>query len=146
MASPSRSRVVATCSVLILAAPLAGARLWQHQGAHSHPEAAKLKNPVAADDASLAAGKKFYDELCAGCHGDTGKGDGPMAGYSNPLPASFADAEWKHGPTDGEIFTVIREGVKDTAMLDFKKDLTERQTWDVVNYVRSLGPKPAKDR
>jgi mono/diheme cytochrome c family protein len=29
-------------------------------------------------------------------------------------------------------------------MKAFSKKLTEHQIWDVVNYVRTLGPKPAK--
>ena len=40
------------------------------------PAAAALKNPVAATPASLAAGKKAYDENCAGCHGHKAAGCG----------------------------------------------------------------------
>ena len=29
-----------------------------------------------------------------------------------PKPSNLTDADWKHGSTDGEIFTVIRDGVK----------------------------------
>jgi mono/diheme cytochrome c family protein len=110
-------------------------------GAHQHPQAAKLKNPVAADAASIAAGQKLYDKQCAGCHGDTGKGDGTMGAELNPKPSNLADADWKHGPTDGEIFTVIRDGVKTTGMKAFAAKLTTHQLWDLVNYVRSIGPK-----
>jgi len=112
---------------------------------HTHAEAAKLQNPVAADAASLEAGKKLYDEQCAGCHGDTGKADGPMAAYTgDPQPSNLADGEWKHGSSDGEIYTVIIEGVDGTAMKDFAKDLKPTEIWHVVNYVKTLGPKPAK--
>jgi mono/diheme cytochrome c family protein len=107
-------------------------------GAHRHPEAAKLKNPVAADATSVAAGKQLYDKQCAGCHGDTGKGDGAMGEELNPKPANLADADWKHGSTDGEIYTVIRDGVKSTGMKPYARKLTTHQIWDVVNYVRSL--------
>jgi mono/diheme cytochrome c family protein len=107
-------------------------------GAHRHPAAAALKNPVAADATSIAAGKQLYDKQCAGCHGDSGKGDGSMGEELNPKPANLADADWKHGSSDGEIFTVIRDGVKNTGMKPYSRKLTTHQIWDVVNYVRSL--------
>jgi mono/diheme cytochrome c family protein len=113
-------------------------------GAHQHPEAAKLKNPVTADETSIAAGKKLYTEHCSECHGEAGKGDGPAAEFNDPKPPDLTDADWKHGSSEGEIFTVIRDGVEDTGMKGFAKKIPERQIWDVVNYVRSLGPKPAK--
>jgi mono/diheme cytochrome c family protein len=110
-------------------------------GAHQHPQAAKLKNPVAADAMSIAAGEKLYAAQCAGCHGETGTGDGSMGADLNPRPSNLADADWKHGATDGEMFTVIRDGVKNTGMKSARAKLTTHQLWDVVNYVRSLGPK-----
>ena len=109
-------------------------------GAHRHPEAAKLKNPVPANAASIASGKQLYDKHCAGCHGDTGKGDGAMGEELNPKPANLVDADWKHGSTDGEILVVIRDGVKNSGMKGFSKKLTAHQMWDIVNYVRSIGP------
>jgi high-affinity iron transporter len=109
-------------------------------GAHTHSEAAKQKNPVPADAASIEAGKQVYEKNCANCHGKTGVGDGMMGAELNPKPANLVDADWKHGSTDGEIFTVIKDGVKGTGMKSFNSKLTTRQMWDVVNYVRSLGP------
>ena len=125
------------CSVVLLSAqdhPVAG-------GAHRHPEAQKVKNPVAADATSLAAGQKLYDKNCASCHGATGKGDGKMGAELTPKPSDLTDADWKHGSSDGEIFKVLGEGVKNTAMRTYKSKMTEHEMWDVVNYVRSLGPK-----
>ena len=109
-------------------------------GAHRHPEAAKLKNPAPANAASLAAGRQLYDKQCAGCHGDAGKGDGAMGEELNPKPANLVDADWKHGSTDGEIFVVIRDGVKNSGMKPYARKLAARQMWDVVNYLRSIGP------
>jgi mono/diheme cytochrome c family protein len=119
-----------------------GAQEHQHPqaGAHQHPEAAKLTNPVAADATSIAAGQKLYAQQCAGCHGEAGHGDGKMGAELKPKPSNLSDADWKHGATDGEIFTVIRDGVKSTGMKGFNSKLTTHQLWDVVNYVRSLGP------
>ena len=133
--------------VLTAALPIAlgayGAQEHQHPqaGAHQHPEAAKLTNPVTADATSIAAGQKLFAQQCAGCHGDTGHGDGKMGAELTPKPSNLSDADWKHGATDGEIFTVVRDGVKGTGMKGFTSKLTAHQLWDVVNYVRSLGPK-----
>jgi mono/diheme cytochrome c family protein len=107
-------------------------------GAHRHPAAAALKNPVAADAPSIADGKQVYDKQCAGCHGDTGKGDGAMGEELTPKPANLTDADWKHGSTDGEIYVAIRDGIKNTGMKPYARKITTHQIWDVVNYVRSL--------
>ena len=113
-------------------------------GAHQHPEAAKKKNPIAADAKSLAEGKDLYLANCADCHGEAGKGDGPMAAYTGePLPSNLADGTWQHGSSDGEIHAIIHDGVENTGMMNFDKTLTEEQIWHLVNYVKSLAPKPA---
>jgi len=105
-------------------------------------EAAKLKNPVAADPASVEDGKKLYSRHCASCHGPAGKGDGGMA-LSGGTPANLTDETWDHGSSDGEIFVVIRDGTS-TDMESYKEKLTEKQIWNLVNFIRSIGPKPAK--
>lgn len=111
-------------------------------GAQRRPEAEKLKNPVPSDVASIEEGKKLYGRHCASCHGPTGKGDGGMA-LSGGTPANLTDETWDHGSSDGEIFVVIRDGTS-TDMESYKEKLTEKQIWQVVNFIRSLGPKPAK--
>src|SRR5580765_7666332 len=66
---------ITACSTMAL-----GARVRQtHEhppegGAHHHPQAAALKNPVPASAASVAAGQALYQKQCAGCHGDTERG------------------------------------------------------------------------
>jgi mono/diheme cytochrome c family protein len=110
---------------------------------HTHAAAAKIPNPVKPDDGSKATGEKLFATHCATCHGLKGAGDGVQAAKYTPRPSDLTDAEWKHGPSDGEIFTVIRSGVPKTAMGAFSRKISERQTWEVVNYVRSLGPKVA---
>jgi mono/diheme cytochrome c family protein len=109
-------------------------------GTHTHPDAAKQKNPVAADATSVAAGKQIYEKNCANCHGKTGAGDGMMGAELNPKPSNLTDSEWKHGSTDGELFLVIKDGAKGTGMKSFNSKLTTHQIWDVINYVRSLSP------
>jgi mono/diheme cytochrome c family protein len=136
--------IVLVTAALPIALAAHGVQQHQHPtegGAHKHPEAAKLKNPVAVTPESIAAGQKVYAQNCASCHGETGKGDGRMGAELKPPPSNVADADWKHGATDGEIFTVVRDGIRTTPMKSFKSKLTTDQMWQVVNYRRSLGPK-----
>lgn len=100
--------------------------------------AAQVKNPVPADAASAANGGKLYSRNCAACHGKEGKGDGLAGAKLDPKPSNLTDAEWKHGPTDGEIFLVIHDGVKNTGMKAYGSRMTEHELWDLVNYVRAL--------
>jgi mono/diheme cytochrome c family protein len=113
----------------------------QHKdAAHRHGNAAKMKNPAAASAESIASGRKLYDRHCSECHGDTGKGDGMAGEGLDQRPSNLADAEWEHGSTDGEIFVVIRDGAgPKSEMKPFAKKIPERQIWDVVNFVRTLG-------
>ena len=101
-------------------------------------EVEKLKNPVPSDAESIEAGKKSYQRFCASCHGPKGKGDGGLA-LSGGTPSDLTDETWDYGSSDGEIFVVIRDGVS-SDMLAYKEKLTEKQIWQVINYIRSLGP------
>ena len=44
-----------------------------------------------AKAADLAAAKKVYDDKCAKCHGDTGKGDGPKAKTLKKKPRDYTN-------------------------------------------------------
>jgi mono/diheme cytochrome c family protein len=148
MRFPFRHALLVIVISAAVSAALAARAPQEHQhdaahpatGAHRHPAAAQLKNPVVADATSIAAGQKLYAKQCASCHGDTGKGDGKMGEEMNPKPADLTDADWKHGSSDGEIYTLIRDGAKGTAMKAYSRKMTTHDMWDVVNYVRSIGP------
>lgn len=107
---------------------------------HTHPAAAALKNPMPGNAESAQRGQGVFAKQCATCHGSGGKGDGSMAAKLKQKPADLTDAEWKHGPSDGEIFTLIRDGAKNAGMKAYRGALTEQQMWDLVNYIRSIGP------
>jgi mono/diheme cytochrome c family protein len=128
------------CTIGILSLALGIGLSAQHKdNAHRHGAAAKIKNPVAASAESIASGRKLYDRHCSECHGDTGKGDGMAGEGLDERPSNLSDAEWEHGSTDGEIFVVIRDGAgPKSEMKPFAKKLSERQMWDVVNFVKTL--------
>jgi len=101
-----------------------------------NPEAARRTNPVAATPESIAAGRRAYTQLCAGCHGGSGRGDGSGAS-AGAQPADLTDAVWDYGSSDGEIFAVIRDGVS-ADMGPYRDRLSETDIWNVVNYIRTL--------
>lgn len=107
------------------------------------PKLAARKNPAPATQASITAGRALYNKNCRHCHGIKGIGDGPLA-PKNPKPSNLTDGKWDHGSSDGEIFAVIWNGAPaaNSEMKPMKGTLTEKNVWDIVNYVRTLGPKP----
>jgi mono/diheme cytochrome c family protein len=116
-------------------------------GALGHSEATEVRNPMSATPQSIADGKKVYDARCASCHGVAGKGDGKLVGSMKlPRPSDFTDETWQHGSTDGEIYTLIRTGSKGTAMRAFASSLKTEDIWNVVNYLKTLGPTPPPSR
>jgi cbb3-type cytochrome c oxidase subunit III len=114
--------------------------LWAAVYAQGNKEARKLKNPEPKTAESIEAGKSLYKRFCASCHGPNGKGDGGMA-LSGGTPSDLTDEAWDYGSTDGEIFITIRDGVS-SDMLAYKEKLSEKQIWQVVNFIRSIGPEP----
>ena len=127
--------------VLLAAAALASqgtpitATTPRHGG---NPEAAKIKNPVPRTPESVAAGRQSYSRLCVRCHGPEGKGDGGGAGAGGQ-PADLTDDTWNFGGSDGEIFSVIRDGTS-ADMESYAERISETEMWHLVNYIRSIGP------
>jgi mono/diheme cytochrome c family protein len=107
------------------------------------PEAAKVKNPVAATPESIAAGKATFMKTCKFCHGEDAKGDGPMA-PKDSHPANLVDDKWDRGSTDGEIFAVIRNGAGPKFEMKPNKALSDQDIWNIINYLRSIGPRPKR--
>lgn len=104
------------------------------------PNMGAPSNPVPADAASLARGAELFNINCTACHGTDGKGDGPVAAFlRNKKPIDLT------GPigislSDGAIFMTITNGTPG-GMPALNENLTVRERWDVVNYVRQLQQK-----
>src|SRR5258705_10048278 len=111
------------------------------QNRGGNPEAAKVTNPIPSSAKSIADGQKLYQTNCRHCHGAKALGDGPLA-PKDPSPPNLTDAEWIHGSSDGEIFAVISNGAgPDSQMKAMKTKLSDKDIWNIINYIRSLGPK-----
>lgn len=100
--------------------------------------AANLKNMYSESDMeALALGEKHFKNYCLVCHGEQGKGDGPVAEKFQGLkPPSIVNDKVK-AYKDGQIFHIITEGqgVMGTyiTQMPFSKD-----RWAVVTYLRKL--------
>ena len=132
---PAAAGAAAAVFALACALPAAAAQ----EPAAEPPErtdARALENPVEATRESLAAGRQRYVFLCRQCHGNRGAGDGDMA-HAGGIPSDFTDDVWDHGASDGEIFTVIKEGVS-ADMQGYGNQLRDEDIWNLVNYVKSL--------
>jgi mono/diheme cytochrome c family protein len=95
-------------------------------------------NPVPADDVSLARGSVLFARNCSVCHGDGGLGDGPITKFWKPdmnRPANLTEPRMAE-QSDGSIYLTISQGYG--AMPPLRENLNPRESWDVVNYVRSL--------
>jgi len=113
----------------------------QQPGAAS---ASAIKNPVAATEKSIDSGRKLFQQYCKACHGADATGNGPLT-PKDVVPANLVDDEWAHGPTDGEIFTNIRNGIGPKFdMKSWKSKMTAEEIWNVVNYLRSLEARAAR--
>ena len=96
-------------------------------------------NPVPADDVSLQRGALLYNLHCALCHGEQGAGDGPITQYwkedASSRPADLREDRIVSQP-DGALYLTLTQGFG--AMPALSENLTPRERWDVINYVRSL--------
>src|SRR5437867_10295719 len=88
-------------------------------------------NPVPRDEASIRDGRAVYMKECQSCHGRRGRGDGPGARHLNVAVPDLTSADVR-SETDGKWFDSITKGSK--PMPAYRRRLSERQRWDVVNY------------
>ena len=96
------------------------------------------QNPVTPDKASITRGAELYRINCKMCHGDTGQGDGQISGFLQNKPANLTSPLLK-AMSDGAIFLTISKGVPGR-MPALNENLTARERWDVVNFIRTLKP------
>lgn len=94
-----------------------------------------LKNPFKESQAAIGKGKITYQQMCAICHGEKGKGDG-MAGMSlKPRPANFT-SEKVQNQTDGALYWKLTTGR--APMAAYKDILSEQERWQLVSYLRTF--------
>lgn len=119
-------------------------------GAAYLPGMGEPLNPVPADEISIARGAELYQINCQMCHGDGGKGDGTVAAFLVKKKPADLTSEAVQAKSDGSWFLTISNGIWNPnntlfpeaqfsgQMPPLNENLSIRERWDVVNYLRTL--------
>ena len=98
-------------------------------------------NPVTTDAASVERGRILYTVTCIQCHGAKADGNGVVGGALMFPPANLTGDVVQNKP-DGSLFLTISNGIVGTGgqihMPALNENLTVRDRWDVVNYIRTV--------
>ena len=103
----------------------------------------ELTNPLEATEKRLKKGEELYMDKaqpiqCLHCHGARGDGTGELGLQANPPARNFTCAETMKNIPDGQMFSVIKNGIEGTAMPSYS-DLEDWQIWVLIHYVRQFG-------
>ena len=99
--------------------------------------AAALLFVAASADVARAENKAtgLYTSKCKICHGPAGT---PSAPFAMKGVEDLSDPEWQDANSDDQIKDVIENGVEDTLMRGFGKELKPAQTDSLVAFIRGL--------
>ena len=104
--------------------------------------AERLANPRTRTAESLNRGKWQYQTFCQVCHGESGRGDGPVSlAGGGPFPGvpSLVDPA-RPRMSDGALYGMIvdAQAMGRGLMPRYGDKIHGSNRWDLVNYVRSL--------
>jgi mono/diheme cytochrome c family protein len=102
-------------------------------------KAREMKNPVADSAEAVAAGRMHFADHCATCHDNDGRGRTEIGQNLYPKAPDMWGKETQQ-LSDGELFYIIKNGVRLTGMPAWGQDTPEddRQSWHLVAFIRHL--------
>lgn len=101
----------------------------------------ELQNPYRPTPRALEEGKALFQTYCAVCHGDQGKGDGPISTKITPPPSYLSERLMTFTP--GRIFHVITLGTG--KMPSYAAQLSADERWKIVTYVHTILQKQGEE-
>jgi len=84
-----------------------------------------------------AGAGRLYAEQCAGCHGVSGRGDGPAGAGLDPPPIAFTDADRARQRSLFGLYNTITLGVPGTGMAPFDA-LSPPERWSLAFYIGAM--------
>jgi mono/diheme cytochrome c family protein len=95
--------------------------------------------PAAPADlqASIEQGDKLYGTECASCHGLTGRKPTDAGRWMYPRAADLGSPDVQQY-SDGELFWIIKNGIRLSGMPAFGRVQPDGHVWSLVHYLRSL--------
>ncbi len=104
--------------------------------------AERLSNPRTQTSESLNRGKWVYETYCLVCHGESGRGDGPISSTAGGpfFGVRTLVTDTVARKSDGSLYAiVVHAGAMGRGSMPIYGDkIHGTDRWDVVNYVRSL--------
>ncbi len=96
------------------------------------------RNPVVATGKAVQEGMAHFADHCAVCHANDGSGLTMLGEGMYPKPPDLRLA-MTQGRTDGELFSIIENGVRMSGMPAFGgAGATDEQSWKLVVFLRHL--------
>jgi mono/diheme cytochrome c family protein len=101
----------------------------------------KAANPLPPTPENIRAGQIAFSHYCFSCHGLDGQNTGvPFAAtVAPPVPSLNSPQVQKY--TDGQLKSVIANGIFPSGMPASKDLLSDEEIWSIVVYLRHLPPK-----
>lgn len=98
--------------------------------------AARIKPPDLRNDGLVAVGGNHYRTGCASCHGAPGVKASPVSQSSLPPPPDLSDVALRWN--DGEIFWIVKNGIKYTGMPAWASQERNDEVWAVVAFLKAM--------
>ncbi len=92
-----------------------------------------LVNPAPSTVASTGNGEAAFRDFCIVCHGEGGRGGGPIEDQYPAIPTLTTGR--LNDFSDGYLFALITQG---RGLMPGYSRIEQRTRWDLVNYLRSL--------
>lgn len=101
------------------------------------------KNPIPPTPGNIERGRQLFNNdakptACRLCHGGKGNGNGSLARRMEPPPRNFTCADVMRDLPAGQLFWIIKNGSRGTAMPPHKSTLKSEEIWQLVLYIKKF--------